>query len=480
MAQSLSGNQPSEIALGGAGGPAERFGVRRAQLTDWLFRNLTLGFALSTALLILAIAFSLYLTSRANIHYTGARFLTGTTWDPAAPDALKPVGNLFGALPFIYGTLLTSLLALLLAVPLGLGAAIFLSEIAPRWLSAPLSFLVELLAAIPSIVYGFWALAYLVPLFKDRVEPWLNASFGSIPFFALPDSGFSGQDFLVAGLILALMVLPFITAVSRDVLRTVPTAQREAAYGLGATRWEAIRDVALRYGSSGILGACILGLGRALGETMAVTIVIGSAPSVPQAGDPSSWSLLRPGYTMAAKLADEYPNPNSPLHASALTEIALLLFCVTIVVNALARGLVWLTAARQGGSSGSETLLRLKAGIGQGARCAFVGLAALLFLYQVLQDVQARGLAGLFGVAEGVGFGLLALALFNRRVPGTRLHLRWRKFGSGFALAVCSVCVLAACAALLTLLFFVARDGMSALSPQFFRPPNPTNPDAGG
>jgi phosphate transport system permease protein len=238
--------------------------------------------------------------------------------------------------------------------------------------------------------------------------------------------------------------------------------------------------VVLRYGSSGIIGACILGLGRALGETMAVTIVIGSAPSVPQVGDPNSWSLLRPGYTMAAKLADEYPNPNSALHASALTEIALLLFCVTIVVNALARGLVWLTAARHGGSSSSEALLKLKSAVGIGARYAFFGLIALLFLYQAFQDVRTRGLAGLFGVAELVGFGLLALALFNRRVPGTRLYLRWRKFGNGFALALCSVCVLAACAALLTLLFFVARDGITALSPQFFRPPNPTNPDAGG
>ncbi|HZO91502.1 MAG TPA: phosphate ABC transporter permease subunit PstC [Chthonomonadaceae bacterium] len=479
MAQPLADKQAPGGALGLK--PNKRIaGFRKTQITDWFFRNTTLLFALSTILLILGMALALYLVARQNIHYTGLRFLTETKWDPTPPDAEKLRGNIFGAVPFIYGTLLTSLIALLLALPLSLGAAIFLSEVAPRWLNAPLSFLVELLAAVPSIVYGFWALAYLVPLFKDRLEPWLSANFGHIPFFALPSEGISGQDFLVAGIILALMILPFITAVSRDVLRTVPNAQREAALGMGATRWEAIRDVVLRYGSSGIIGAAMLGLGRALGETMAVTIVIGSAPSVPHSGDPASFSLLRPGYTMASKLADEYPNPNSPLHASALTEIALLLFAVTILVNALARGLVWLMAARHGGSSGSEWSLKLKAAIGVGARSAVLGLIALLFLYQAFQDVRAHGVTGLFGAAELLGLGLLALGLFRWRVPGTRFYPRWRKLCNGFALMLCGVGAFAACAALLTLLFFVARDGFSALNGQFFRPPNPGNPDAGG
>ncbi len=480
MAQSLPNQNTMGAGPSGPSSTARRGGLLKTRLTDWIFRNLTLFFALSTILLILAISVSLYITSQPNIHYTGAKFLTMTKWDPAPPDAEKRIGNIFGAVPFIYGTLLTSIIALLIAVPLGLGAAIFLSELAPRWFSTPISFLVELLAAIPSIVYGFWALQYIVPSFQSNIEPWLSAHFGHIPFFMTPPESISGQDFLVAGLILSLMVLPFITAVSRDVLRTVPSAQREASYGMGATRWEAIKGVVLRYGSSGIIGACMLGLGRALGETMAVTIVIGSAPSVPKPGDPASWSLLRPGYTMASKLADEYPNPNSPLHASALTEIALLLFFVTIVVNALARGLVWLTAAQHGGSSAGNFSIKAKNWITVGGRYLVIGLVALAFLYQAFQEVRTRGAAGLFGFAELVGLALLALVLFNQRVPGTGFFLRWRKLSNGFALAMCGVCVFVACGALLTLLGFVAKDGVSAINPQFFRPPNPTNPDAGG
>ncbi|HLK55861.1 MAG TPA: phosphate ABC transporter permease subunit PstC [Chthonomonadaceae bacterium] len=463
-------------------------GFGKAQVTDWLFTNATRFFALTTVLLIVGIAFALYWISRDNIHHNGLQFLTTTKWDPIPPDEDKPHGNLFGALPFIYGTLITSVIALVLAVPLGLGAAIFLSEVAPRWLSTPLSFLVELLAAVPSIVYGFWALKYLVPLFGQHLEPWLNTGFGQVPFFAMPPESFSGQDYLVAGSVLALMVLPFVTAISRDVLRTVPSSQREAAYGLGATRWETISKTVLRYGSSGIIGAVMLGLGRALGETMAVTIVIGSAPNFPVAGDPATFSLMRPGYTMASLLADQYPNPNPPLHptdpplhASALTEIALVLFAVTIVVNGLARGLVWLMATQMGGKTESEFTARAKSVVGLTLRYGFLLLLARLLLGQIVQDIHAKGiLGGLFSVATLLSLALIGLAIFNQQVKGTRLHRPWRKLCNASALSLCGLCTLIASGALIVLLLFVAKDGISAIHPQFFLPPNPTDPQLGG
>ena len=461
------------------GQPSSR--AARGRLIDTLFRSLTLVFALSTVVLIVGIAISLYFASVPNIHHAGSYIVRGRLWDPAAADPAsgKMTGDIYGGLAFIYGTVLTSIIALLIAVPLGVGAAIFLSEIAPRSISTPLSFLVELLAAVPSIVYGFWALQYMVPRFGTSIEPWLNHHFGKIPFFSVGES--TGQDFLVAGCILALMVLPFITAISRDVLRTVPSAQREAAIGLGATRWEAIKGIVLKYGSSGIIGASMLGLGRALGETMAVTIVIGSQPNLPKWGIPGTFSLLRPGYTMSSLLADQYPNPNSPLHLSALTEIALLLFAVTIVVNGLARGLVWLTAARMGGKTTSDASLKFKAGIAWILSSLVIGSVAGLFLIQAWQDVKVHHAAGLFGVAEWIGYGLLGLALFNRWAPGKRIYLRWRRMVNGFSLGLCGVCALTACTALLMLLVSVAHDGgPSLLSSHFFRPPNGTDPDQGG
>jgi phosphate transport system permease protein len=454
--------------------------MSRAWLVDWVFKNLTLVFALTTILLIVSIAFMLYRESLSNIHHSGVGFYKGKVWDPVAPEEGKPTGNLFGALPFIYGTLITSFIALLIAVPLGVGAAIFLAELSPRWLSGPISFLVELLAAVPSIVYGFWALKYLSPLFFEKFEPWLVASFGKIPFFAAPPDSLSGSDYLIAGVILSLMVLPFITAISRDVLRTVPSAQREAAYGLGATRWEAIKGAVLRYGSSGIIGAVMLGLGRALGETMAVTIVIGNNTSnFPKWGDPATFSLMRPGNTMASLLANQYPGPESPLHASALTQIALTLFVVTVLVNGLARGLVWLTAAKAV-SSGPEWTHHAKIGIGSALRWGVIGLVTLLFLYQIGNDIQTRGAAGLLGTATVLGGGLLALTLFNRWVPGKPIFLTWRRINNGFSIFLCALCVLIAGGMLLTLLFFVAKDGFSSLDAQFFRPPKGTEPELGG
>jgi len=253
----------------------------------------------------------------------GLRFLVTSHWDPVAGE--------FGALPFIYGTLLSSLLALLIAVPLSLGAAIFLAELAPAWIRPPVAFLIEMLAAVPSVVYGLWGIFVLVPWLRDWVQPALATTLGFLPLFQGPPYGIG---MLAAGLILSIMVVPYITSVSREVLLAVPGSQREAALGLGATRWEATRIAVLRYGRSGLIGAILLGLGRALGETMAVTMVIGNRPEI-------AASLFAPGYTMASVLANEFTEATSDLYVSALVEIGLLLLVITVVVNGFARLLVW-------------------------------------------------------------------------------------------------------------------------------------------
>jgi phosphate transport system permease protein len=253
----------------------------------------------------------------------GWRFLVESNWDPVAES--------FGALPFVYGTLVSSALALVIAVPLGLGAAIWLAELAPASARSPVTFLIELLAAIPSVVYGLWGIFVLAPALRTWLEPALGATLGFLPLFQGPPYG---VGMLAAGMILAVMIVPFITTVSREVLLAVPTEQREAALALGATRWETIRTAVLRYGKSGLLGAVLLGLGRALGETMAVTMVIGNRPEI-------ALSLFAPGYTMASVLANEFTEATSDAYLSALVEIGLLLLGVTIIVNALARLLVW-------------------------------------------------------------------------------------------------------------------------------------------
>jgi len=448
-------------------------------LGDWIFRNLTLIFALTTVVFILGIAVTLFLASRANIGHTGFAFLKTTTWDPVPVDTDKLVGDIYGVLPFVYGTLVTSIIALLLAVPIGVGAAIFLAEIAPRWVSTPLSFLIEMLAAVPSIVYGFWALLYLVPLMQTHGEKWLHNNLGHIPFFMTADDSGSGLSFLSAGLVLTLMILPFITAVSRDVLRTVPMAQREAAYGMGATKWEGIKTVVLRYASSGIIGAIMLGLGRAIGETMAVTIVIGSKVSFPKFGNASSFSLFRPGYTMTSILADQYPSPNSPLHISALTQVALTLFAVTVVLNGAARGLVWLTALRSGGTS-SEFSIKAKDVIMNAIRLAVFVLIAGTLVYQMVYDFHVRGLGGFFSGAFLITAFLLILGGYNRYIPGKPFFVKWRQFCNTFALTMCGAATFIGCAALMLLFYYVAKEGFSAVNAQFFKMPNPIDPDKGG
>src|SRR2546425_8379491 len=249
----------------------------------------------------------------------GWRFLVTSVWDPVAEQ--------FGALPFVYGTLVSSFLAMLIAVPLGIGAAVYLAELAPPWVRPPVAFLVELVAAVPSVVYGLWGIFVLAPLLRTWVQPALGATLGFLPLFQGPPYG---VGMLAAGIILAIMVVPFITAVSREVLLAVPNTQREAALALGATRWETTRMAVLRYGRSGLVGAILLGLGRALGETMAVTMVIGNRPEI-------SASLFAPGYTLASVIANEFAEATTDIYLDSLVEIGLALFLVTIVVNLIAQ-----------------------------------------------------------------------------------------------------------------------------------------------
>ena len=279
--------------------------------------------AAGTLLVGVGLVISLAWGSRLAIREFGFRFLFTSVWDPVVGE--------FGALPFIYGTLVSSALAMLIAVPLGLGAAIYLAELAPQWVRAPITFLIEMLAAVPSVVYGLWGIFVLVPWLRKVVQPALGATLGFLPLFQGPPYGIG---MLAAGLILSIMVIPFVTSVSREVLLAVPDLQREAALGLGATRWETTRIAVLRYGRTGLVGAILLGLGRALGETMAVTMVIGNRPEI-------AASLFAPRYTMASVLANEFTEATSDLYLSALFEIGLLLLVVTMIVNALARFLVW-------------------------------------------------------------------------------------------------------------------------------------------
>jgi phosphate transport system permease protein len=285
-----------------------------------LFPAATGGMAVLVVVIVLGIGAILVSDSRLSLAKFGLKFWTQRTWDPVAGD--------FGALPFIWGTLYSSILSLLLAAPIALGIAIFLVEMSPRPLRTPLAFLTELLAAVPSIVYGLWGIFVLTPLVR-RLEMAAPQWLRSTPFFSGPPLG---VGMLTAALILAVMVVPYTATVAREVLKAVPSTQREAAYALGATRWEAIR-LALYYGRTAILGAVMLGLGRALGETMAVTMVIGNNPQV-------ALSLFAPQYTMAAVIANEFTEAADSLYLSALVEIGLVLFIVTIAINGLSRLLI--------------------------------------------------------------------------------------------------------------------------------------------
>ena len=307
--------------------------IRPAHAADFAFEAVTFFFALSVLVLIVLMFAEMVRSSWMTIAKYGLGFVYGTDWNPRADQ--------FGALPFVYGTIVSSAIALVIAVPISIAVALFVTYQAPAVLRRPVISMVELLAAIPSVAYGLWGIFVLVPFMRETVAPPIIKAFGSFPLFEGPSYG---VGMLTSGLILAIMVTPIITAVSRDVLAAVPQHQRDGALALGATQWEAIRVVFL-YALPGITGAIILGLARAVGETMAVTMVIGNRSEI-------NASLFAPGYSMASVIANEFPEANSKLYLSALIEVGVLLFVVSFIVRALAQALVW--RATRGRSIGRE------------------------------------------------------------------------------------------------------------------------------
>jgi phosphate transport system permease protein len=294
---------------------------------DRLFAGGVTGLALIVPLTLAGITLLMVEAAWPSITTYGLAFLTSSTWDP--------VKEIFGAASYLYGTLVTTAVAVILAAPVAVGAAIFLVEYAPRRIAGTLSFLIEVLAYIPSIVYGLWGLFVLVPLFRENVEPFLQSTLGVLPVVgALFGGPIGGRDLLVGGVILAIMILPLLVAVSREVIAAVPTAQREGMLGIGATKWEMVRGAVLPYARIGIVGAVVLGVARAFGETMAVTLVVGNSSTA------ITSSLFLPGYTMASAIANQFVEASGKLYFSAIVEIAVLLLLVALIVNTLARLLI--------------------------------------------------------------------------------------------------------------------------------------------
>jgi phosphate transport system permease protein len=325
-APNLPGPQPvppQELAVESQAYTKPLTNTGSSQFADRVFHLAMLACGLCVLALVGVIIYELATKSSLSWHAFGLKFFFRSEWDP--------VNDQFGALPFIYGTVVSSLLALIIAVPLAVGVGVFITEMSPPWLKGPLAFTTELLAAIPSVIYGLWAIFVLVPLLRQYLQPWLAKYCGWTGLFEGPPYGIG---MLAAGIILAIMVVPIISSITREVMTAVPQQQREAVLALGATRWEMIRTGVLRNARAGIMGGIILGLGRALGETMAVTMVIGNRPEIAK-------SLFAPGYTMASVIANEFSEATGDTYLSALVEVGLALFLVTIIVNIFAQLLVW-------------------------------------------------------------------------------------------------------------------------------------------
>ena len=324
----LASSQHSTVSRGI--GPALK--IRgRANWGDRVFYSIVLTTALSVIVILGLLAVLLLLDAKEALSRFGLEFFTSTEWDP--------VFEKFGAAHFIFGTIVTSLIALVLAVPLSLGAALFLAEYAPRWLREPVAFIIELLAVIPSIIFGLWGFFVLAPVMRGAVEPFLKATVGQVPVVGALFQGTPiGRDLLTGGVILAIMILPTVMAITREVIRSVPDIQREGMIGLGATKWETISRAVLPYARGGIIGAVMLGFARAFGETMAVTMVIGNSSQAISA------SLLTPGYTMASAIANQFTEADSEIYFSAVVAVAVVLLLVSVVVNGCARLIVWRTA----------------------------------------------------------------------------------------------------------------------------------------
>jgi phosphate transport system permease protein len=329
---------PRSTALRQPGPPPSSLVTGGQDAGDRAFRGLTIGAAAVVPALLIGLVALLLVDALPAIQRYGFGFVTTSVWDPVAEN--------FGAAAYIFGTVVSSLIALLISTPVSVGCALFVAEYAPPWLRAPVSFVIELLAAIPSIIYGLWGFFVLAPIMRFQVEPFFTAIFGGVPVVgALVQGPSLGKDIFTAGVILSIMILPTITSVSREILYAVPPTQREGMLAIGATQWETITGAVLPYARGGIAGAAILGLARALGETMAVTMVIGNSSLAIRP------SLLTPGYTMASAIANQFVEADKAIYFSALVEVALLLLLVAAAMNVVARLLVWSVASGPGGSA---------------------------------------------------------------------------------------------------------------------------------
>lgn len=441
---------------------ASRFTLRR--LGDGLFKNASLGFGLLVAATVLWIGLRLYFDSGLTRDRYGFSMLTSAKWDVPHEH--------FGILPIILGTIASSALALIIAVPLSVGAALFLTEVAPRAIANVLSFVIELLAAIPSVVFGLWGFLVLCPFLESHLTPWMADNLGANPLFAGPPRL---TNMLVAGVILAVMILPIITAITREVLLTVPVAQREASLGLGATKWETIRHVLLPTARGGITGAVILGLGRALGETMAVVMVIGSTVNM-------SASILQPGYTMPALLANEFNEAyNNDLHRSALLEVALTLFVITLLVNGLARLLLLVTRRELRTGSKSGFVDRLFGGFESAARYGFYLAVVGLIGLQFVCDIRAHGAAGLLGPVEVTTLLFIVCRFTLRRLSGRINLASWRALTNVAMNGTLVLGAFVACVALGAVLLYVTLQGVRGLNWDLFTQlPHPAGIAGGG
>ncbi|MGV8899657.1 MAG: phosphate ABC transporter permease subunit PstC [Burkholderiaceae bacterium] len=308
--------------------------MRKQRLQDFFFHKLTFFFALSVLLVLMGIVASLMIGAWPALHEFGLPFVTSIEWDP--------VNDKYGALIAIFGTLVTSFIALLIAFPVSFGIALFLTEICPAWLKRPLGTAVELLAGVPSIIYGMWGMFIFAPIFAEYIQPALANTLGELPVIGELFKGpMMGIGMLTAGLILAIMIIPFIASVMRDVFETVPQVLKESAYALGCTKWEVVRNIVLPYTRIGVVGAVMLGLGRALGETMAITFVIGNAHTL-------SWSLFAAGNSIASTLANEFAEADSVLHVSSLYALGLILFVITFIVLTAAKLMLMGMARKEG------------------------------------------------------------------------------------------------------------------------------------
>ncbi len=441
-------------------------GRLRIRIQGLLFEYISNAFALSVILLIGWIGLRLFRDSALTRSRYGLGFLTHSVWD--VPH------EVYGASTFIFGTLLSSTLALIIAVPISVGAALFLTEVAPRWLAGPVSFVIELLAAIPSIVYGLWGFIVLCPLLQAHVSPWLAAHLGANPLFAGPPVL---TNMLAAGIILAIMIMPIITSVSREVIQTVPRGTREASLGLGATQWETLRNIVLPEARSGITGAVVLGLGRAIGETMAVVMVIGNTPQVKA-------SLLQSGYTLPALLANQFNEAyNDNLQRSALLEIALVLFIVTVLVTGMARALLILTTKRITASShGIPSLLeKARAGLDLAGRYAFRAAIFGFIGLQVVSDVKAKGPRALLGGFELLLCSGIVLAFLLHYLGGKTTERRLRNGLNTAVRWIASLSAFLVCCVLGAVLIYVAAQGIKGLSLNLFTElPRPPGVPGGG